>query len=212
MSINYNIRKEYGLRSLDRIDLHENPFNQFAIWYNETLQSEIEEPNAMVLSTVDQNNRPSSRIVLLKDCTRRGFTFFTNYNSKKSIQLTENPYASLLFPWHQIEWQVRVEGKVERLENAESDAYYNSRPEGSRLAAWASSQSSEIDSREPLETRYEELTGKYKDQQIPRPEHWGGFVLLPDLFEFWQGRENRLHDRFEYILKNDAWEIRRLAP
>jgi pyridoxamine 5'-phosphate oxidase len=212
MSIHYNSRKEYGRSSLERNDLEDNPFDQFDKWFIEAQHSIIEEPNAMILSTSGQNNRPTSRVVLLKDCTNKGFTFFTNYGSKKGKQLTENPYASLIFPWHQMERQVRIEGKVERLGVVESDAYFDTRPEGSKLAAWASPQSCEIVSREVLETKKEEISHKFQNKQITRPLFWGGFILKPDLFEFWQGRENRLHDRFEYYLKNETWKIRRLAP
>jgi pyridoxamine 5'-phosphate oxidase len=212
MSTKFNVRKEYGIRNLDRNDLDINPFDQFGKWISEAIQSHIDEPNAMVLSTIGLQNRPSSRIVLLKDYTSDGFTFFTNFNSKKGRQLNINPYASLLFAWHQMERQIRIEGKVEKLSPAESDAYFETRPEGSKLGAWISPQSEEISSREFLETKNEEIREKFQNKTITRPQNWGGYKLIPDLFEFWQGRENRLHDRFEYFLENTNWNIRRLAP
>jgi len=212
MSIQFNFRKEYGKSKLDRNDLADNPFEQFLKWIDEALESAIEEPHAMILSTSGFNNWPSSRIVLLKDCTNKGFTFFTNCNSKKGRQLVENPYASLLFPWHQMERQVRIEGKVTKLSAEESDAYFDTRPEGSKLAAWVSPQSEEITSRDFLDLKINEIASKFKNQPIPRPIYWGGFILVPDLFEFWQGRENRLHDRFEYAMEGGNWKIRRLAP
>jgi pyridoxamine 5'-phosphate oxidase len=211
MSI-HHYRKEYCKSSLDRKDLTDNPFDQFEKWFGEARQSTIEEPNAMVLSTINFQNRPSSRIVLLKDFTTNGFSFFTNYNSKKGNHLSQNPYASLLFPWHQLERQIRIEGKVVKISSNESDAYFNTRPEASKLGAWASPQSEEIDTRESLDLKYKEITYKFRNIPIPRPQHWGGYILVPDLFEFWQGRKNRLHDRFEYLLENGNWKIRRLAP
>jgi pyridoxamine 5'-phosphate oxidase len=212
MSTLHNYRKEYIKGNLSRNNLKDNPFEQFEKWFIEAQQSKVEEPNAMILSTSGQNNRPSSRVVLLKDFSLNGFTFFTNYGSKKGKQLNENPYASLLFAWHQMERQVRIEGKVEKLDPVESDAYFDARPEGSKLAAWASPQSKEITSREFLETKKEEISHVFQNKPITRPGFWGGFILVPDLIEFWQGRENRLHDRFEYFIENKTWRIRRLAP
>jgi pyridoxamine 5'-phosphate oxidase len=212
MSVNYNYRKEYGSKRLDLSDLSNDPFDQFGKWFSEAMLFGIEEPNAMILSTTGLQNRPSSRIVLLKDCTFKGLTFFTNYNSKKGKQLGMNPYASLLFPWYQMERQVRIEGKVEFISQAESDIYFESRPEGSKLSAWISPQSEEIISGISLETKSEEIARRFQNKIITRPPYWGGYIFIPDLFEFWQGRENRLHDRFEYISEHGNWKIRRLAP
>lgn len=208
----YNYRKEYNLMKLDRPDLLSDPIEQFNKWFADAEIEGIEEPNVMILSTTGVNQRPASRIVLLKDCTTDGFSFFTNYGSKKGQQISENPFGSLLFPWHTIERQVRVEGKIEKLPEEISDQYFKSRPAGSRLGAWASQQSTEIPSREFLENREKEFILKFKDGIIPRPPDWGGYILQPDLFEFWQGRKSRLHDRFQYTLEKDSWKITRLSP
>lgn len=208
----YDYRKEYTQLKLDQEDLLPDPIDQFNKWFADAEHWGIEEPNAMVLSTVGKNLRPSSRIVLLKECSGNSFSFFTNYNSKKGLQINENPYACLIFPWHTMERQVRVEGKLEKLPDSLSDEYYNNRPFGSRLGAWASEQSKEIPSREYLERKEAEFKEIFKENSIPRPPHWGGYKLIPDLFEFWQGRENRLHDRFEYVPESDKWKIRRLSP
>jgi pyridoxamine 5'-phosphate oxidase len=197
---------------LDRTDLLPDPIEQFNKWFADAEIEGIEEPNVMILSTTGVNQRPASRIVLLKDCTINGFSFFTNYGSKKGRQISENPFGSLLFPWHTIERQVRVEGKIEKLSEEISDQYFKSRPAGSRLGAWASQQSTEIPSREFLENREKEFILKFKDGIIPRPPDWGGYILRPDLFEFWQGRKSRLHDRFQYTLEKDSWKITRLSP
>jgi pyridoxamine 5'-phosphate oxidase len=166
----------------------------------------------MILSTVSESHRPTSRIVLLKEFNKKGLVFFTNYNSKKGKQIGKHPYGALLFPWHGMERQVRIEGKIKKISGSGSDAYFESRPEGSKIAAWASSQSEEIPSRQYLKAQEKEFKQKFQDGRIPRPPEWGGYRLIPDLFEFWQGRENRLHDRFEYKLQKDKWIINRLAP
>jgi pyridoxamine 5'-phosphate oxidase len=208
----YDYRREYRQMKLDIVDLLLNPVEQFNKWFTEAEKAGIDEPNVMILSTTGNDLRPSSRIVLLKDCSDDGFTFFTNYTSKKGHQINENPYGALLFPWHTHERQVRIEGRIEKLPEEISDQYFLSRPEGSRLGAWTSPQSKEIPSRAFLDRKEEEFRTRFKDNVIPRPLDWGGYILKPDLFEFWQGRENRLHDRFEYLISGNEWKLRRLAP
>jgi pyridoxamine 5'-phosphate oxidase len=208
----YHYRKEYNRKKLERDDLLSDPVEQFIKWFKEAEDSGIEEPNIMVLSTAGNNLRPSSRIVLLKDCTNEGFTFFTNYQSKKGKQIEENPFGCILFPWTVMERQIRIEGKLEKLPDNISNKYFQSRPVGSRIGAWSSDQSAEIPSRAFIEKKEKNFRMKYKDEIIPRPPFWGGYVLIPDLFEFWQGRESRLHDRFEYKLINNDWKIARLSP
>lgn len=206
------IHKEYLNGSLTEDQLNPDPFKQFHEWFEQMLASGLPDPNAMVLSTSGSDNRPSSRIVLLKGITLQGFTFFTNYYSKKGQQIDHNPYGSLLFPWQALERQVRIEGRIEKVKPEKSDEYFRHRPEGSRIGAWTSPQSEEVPSREFLEIMEQKLRDKFKANTIPRPPQWGGYRLIPDLFEFWQGRENRLHDRFEYFIDNELWKIRRLAP
>ncbi|MBS4012873.1 MAG: pyridoxamine 5'-phosphate oxidase [Bacteroidetes bacterium] len=207
-----NLRKEYGKHSLDIKDVDKNPLKQFSTWFEQSLKSGVDEPNAMNIATVDQKGRPSSRTVLLKGVDESGFLFFTNYNSRKGNQINENPYASIVFLWLELQRQVIIEGRVEKISDSESDEYYNSRPFQSRIGAWASEQSKEIDSREELEQKFAELEKTFKDKNIPRPKYWGGYRLIPDRIEFWQGRESRLHDRIVYILENHNWKIKRLSP
>ncbi len=207
-----NLRKEYGKFSLDIKDVDKNPLVQFNVWFEQSLKSGVEEPNAMNIATVDQNGRPSSRTVLLKGVDDSGFLFFTNYNSRKGNQLKENPYATIVFLWLELQRQVIIEGKVEKISDSESDEYYNSRPFQSRIGAWTSEQSKEVDSREELEQKFTELEETFKGKNIPRPNYWGGYRLIPDRIEFWQGRENRLHDRIVYVLENKNWKIVRLSP
>ncbi len=212
MSALHNFIKDYGKGKLFEGELKKDPFEQFDAWFKDAINEGIREPNVIILATASGSGRPSARTVLLKDYSRKGFAFFTNYNSRKGRQIGRNPFGSLLFPWHSMERQVRIEGKIEKVSGAESDRYFNSRPEGSRIAAWASPQSEEIPSREyliALENKYKQ---QFKKKSVPRPPNWGGYRLVPDLFEFWQGRENRLHDRFEYRLKENNWIIIRLAP
>lgn len=208
----YNYRKEYIHTHLNESEVLEDPLLQFHFWFEETLKSTIEEPHATILSTVNKKLQPSSRIILLKKFDESGFSFFTNYNSKKARELEENPNASLLFPWHDIERQVRIEGIVKKVSEKESDEYFRHRPSGSRIGAWASPQSEIIPSRDYLEKLERELKEEFVAESIPRPPHWGGFRLIPNLYEFWQGRENRLHDRIEYTLEKGKWVIKRLAP
>ena len=205
------LRHEYGKKTLLESETHENPFKQFTLWFSEAIENKLPDANAMCLSTVGVNNRPSSRILLLKDFDERGFCFFTNYNSKKGVEINHNPYASMVFFWPELERQIRIEGKIAKLDAQKSDTYFNERPIGSRIAAAVSPQSKVIENREELEQLIAEFS-KENTNQIERPSFWGGYKLIPDLFEFWQGRENRLNDRIEYHLRENSWLQVRLAP
>ncbi|MEY3245258.1 MAG: pyridoxamine 5-phosphate oxidase [Bacteroidota bacterium] len=207
-----DIRKDYQLKSLSEQEVDQNPFAQFSVWWNEAVQSDIVEVNAMTLSTVTSTGKPSSRIVLLKGYDEEGFVFFTNYSSDKGRQLMQNHFAALLFFWKELERQVRIEGVVSKVSEEESDAYFNSRPVGSRLGAWASPQSQKISDREVLNNELMKFTEQFDQENIPRPAHWGGYRVKPTRIEFWQGRSNRLHDRILYEQDNDNWQISRLAP
>jgi pyridoxamine 5'-phosphate oxidase len=209
----FDLRNEYKLKTLDESDVLPNPGNQFKIWMEESMNARVNEPNAMSLATCTRDGSPSVRMVLLKSFDENGFSFFTNYESKKGIHLLENHYAALMFYWPELERQVRIEGRVEKLPAIESDRYFQFRPYGSRLGAWASRQSKLIPSRKYLEEQHEAFLAQFKDQtEIPRPPTWGGYIVKPFYYEFWQGRENRLHDRIEYVHSSTGWEIRRLAP
>lgn len=207
-----DIRKEYQLQTLLETDIAANPFTQFGRWWDDAVKSEIDEVNAMTLATASLTGLPAARIVLLKSFTERGFIFFTNYNSHKGKQLEQNPHACLVFFWKELERQVRITGTVEKVSAAESDAYFISRPAGSRIGAWASPQSSVITSREAIEKNTEKYEKKFADTEITRPSHWGGYIVIPTLIEFWQGRPSRLHDRLQYSKLPDGWKIERLAP
>lgn len=206
-----DLRKDYALRSLDERDVAGTPLVQFGTWLEEAIRAEVPEPTAMSLSTVDARGRPAGRIVLLKGVDERGFVFYTNYESRKGRDLVAHPAAALTFMWKELERQVRIEGTIEKVSAAESDAYYESRPLGSRIGAWASPQSEVLESRAWLEQRWEELAAKYGDNP-PRPPQWGGYRVVPDWLEFWQGRRSRLHDRIAYRLENGKWTLSRLAP
>jgi len=208
-----DIRKEYILHSLNEEDVAENAMEQFDRWWKDALKSEIVEVNAMTLATASSDGLPAARIVLLKGFRDKGFQFFTNYDSFKGRQLLENPRACLVFFWKEIERQVRITGLVEKLSQEESDVYFKSRPAGSRIGAWASPQSEVIESSDWLITRAERFGKKFQESIIPRPPHWGGYLVRPVTIEFWQGRPNRLHDRLLYSLQeNGNWIIERLAP
>lgn len=209
----FNMRKIYQLQSLLEKDLNENPIAQFENWWQQAVESKIEEPNAMALATCDASGKPSARIVLLKEIKDNGFVFFTNYQSRKGKEIEENPFVSLLFFWKELERQVRIEGKIKKIPAAESDEYFNSRPPESRIGAWSSPQSNVINSRDTLQKNVEKYTSQFGTKNIPRPEFWGGYIVEPQRIEFWQGRPGRLHDRLQYSLtENNEWIIKRLAP
>ncbi|MFC2099166.1 pyridoxamine 5'-phosphate oxidase [Bacteroidota bacterium] len=189
-----------------------NPFHLFRQWYLEAVDSDISDPTIMSLATVGKEGRPSGRIVLLKDFDERGFVFYTNYMSRKARQLEDNPWASLVFHWHRLGRQVRIEGRIEQVSREESDKYFSTRPRGSQLGAWASDQSQVVDSRESLDRALHMRETEFTGKEIPRPPHWGGYRLVPDRLEFWISRENRMHDRILYIHENKGWISRRLAP
>lgn len=208
-----DIRKDYQMRSLSETDVDPDPIVQFNRWWDDVVKSELDEINAMTLATATVAGIPSARIVLLKSVSNEGFVFFTNYESDKGKELDENPLACLVFFWKELERQVRISGKVEKVSAAESDEYFNSRPEGSRIGAWASPQSKVIDSREFIERNITEYEKQFSGQDITRPLHWGGYIVKPAVIEFWQGRPNRLHDRIQYLKSGDGnWKLQRLAP
>jgi pyridoxamine 5'-phosphate oxidase len=207
------LRKEYTRAGLKEPDTHPNPIEQFRTWFDEALAANLHEPNAMNLATSTPHGRPSVRVVLLKGFDERGFVFYTNYEGRKGEELEANPYCALLFYWGELERQVRVEGRVGRLPDEESDAYFAGRPRGSQLGAWASEQSRPVKDRGALEERLRELEAEYEGREVPRPPFWGGYRVEPEVIEFWQGRENRLHDRLRYRRSgNGGWRRERLQP
>ncbi|MFE9532480.1 pyridoxamine 5'-phosphate oxidase [Streptomyces sp. NPDC006691] len=207
------MREQYRTTLLAEEELAPTPLGQFARWFKEAVAGGLHEPNAMVVATATPDGRPSTRTVLLKSYDEHGFVFFTNYASRKAAELTANPYTSLLFPWHQLARQVIVTGTASRVPRAETERYFRSRPHGSQLGAWASAQSSVIASRGELTVRYEELAARYPEgSDVPVPEGWGGFRVAPEAVEFWQGHENRLHDRLRYAAEGGGWRVERLAP
>ena len=205
------LRKNYTFGQLSETDVPGNPLPLFKLWFDQAVRAECPEPNSMTLATADKAGNPSARIVLLKGADQNGFTFFTNYESQKGKDLAARPQAALLFHWHELERQVRIQGLVERVSSAESDEYFHSRPSASRIGAWASPQSSAIPNREFLEEAEKRFNAELGDTQ-PRPEHWGGYRLHPTEIEFWQGRPSRLHDRIHYKLEGSIWHVNRLAP
>src|SRR3954462_13970500 len=207
-----DLRKDYSLAGLVEKDLARDPFRQFEKWFQEAEAAKIPEPNAMTLATATREGRPSARTVLLKGLDGRGFVFFSNYESRKGRELHENPNATLLFPWLVLERQVIVEGTVSKVPREESEAYFHSRPRASQLAAWVSQQSSIISGRTVLEDSMKMLEQKYAGREVPLPPHWGGWRLVPETVEFWQGRRSRMHDRLRYRREKDGWVIERLAP
>lgn len=208
-----DLRKEYSSETLLENDVEATPIQQFQKWWGQAIGSEIIEPNAMTLATASTDGLPSARIVLLKGFDEKGFVFYTNYESFKAVQLRENPKACLVFHWKELERQVRIMGVVEKVSAAESSEYYQSRPIGSRIGAWASPQSKVIPAREWLEQEFEKRKAEFVNGEVARPPHWGGYVVKPVIIEFWQGRFSRLHDRIQYTLEEGgAWKIERLAP
>lgn len=208
-----DLRQNYTLAGLDQNDIDPNPIAQFGVWFQQAVEAQLLEPNAMTLATATPDGKPSARIVLLKGFDERGFVFYTNYQSHKGRELTTNNWAALVFWWGELERQVRIEGRVEKVSPEESDAYFYSRPADSRLGAWASDQSQVIPTRQVLDRKLADLAEQYQEQSIPRPPHWGGFRVIPETIEFWQGRPNRLHDRLRYSLQPEGvWQIERLSP
>lgn len=207
-----NLRQDYRSASLSEKDVDSNPIKQFGKWLKDALNSAVAEPSAMTLATVDKSNKPNARIVLLKGFDGNGFGFYTNYLSEKGKELKKNPVACLVFFWPELERQVRIEGKVEKLDKETSEKYFHSRPIGSQISAIVSPQSQIISDRKILEDKTEELTKQYEGKTIPKPAHWGGYIVKPTSIEFWQGRPSRLHDRIKYDLINGKWQTSRLAP
>ena len=207
-----NLRREYKLNKLTEETVHRNPVKQFEIWFDDVIKIGLYQQNAMILSTVSKLNLPTARVVLLKGFSNLGFKFFTNYTSSKGKDIIQNSKASLLFYWAELERQVRIEGKIKKLSRSESQKYFDSRPSESRIAAWASDQSKIVSGRDYLETRYKMFEEKFSGKKIPLPPNWGGYILVPMYFEYWQGRENRLHDRICYKKQKGRWKIFRLAP
>lgn len=206
------MRHDYALGALREAEVDPDPIKQFQSWLQQAVAARLPEPNAMTLATADRTGRPYARVVLLKECTPEGFVFFSNYQSDKGRQLAENPQAALVFLWLGLERQARVEGRVERIGRAESEAYFRSRPRESRLGALASHQSQVVASRRILDERFQQLAAQYPGDEIPMPERWGGYRLRPALLEFWQGRQGRLHDRLRYRRREDGWLLERLEP
>ncbi|MEZ4918816.1 MAG: pyridoxamine 5'-phosphate oxidase [Saprospiraceae bacterium] len=207
------LRRSYTKESLSKEDVASSPLVQFKTWFDEAVNSEVLEPNAMTLATADAEGRPSARTVLLKELDASGFVFFTNYESKKGKDMAANPAVSLLFTWLELERQIRIDGRVERITAEESRTYFQSRPKSSQMGAWASPQSRVIQSRHELEHQLENLAIKYAEEEVlPLPAFWGGYRVIPHTIEFWQGRESRLHDRIQYRLTETGWQIDRLAP
>ena len=214
--MNRNNKKETEerriIKELSEDDVLSNPFEQFNVWFDEANQTEIVEPTAAILSTVGENNHPSARTILLKEVNEKGFVFYTNYESKKAKDIASNPNISLLFLWKEQQRQVRIVGQSEKISREESEKYFRTRPRESQIGAWASNQSSVIPDRKSLDNKFEEYRKKFGDKEIPLPDFWGGYVIIPNYFEFWQGRPGRLHDRICYKFEDQEWRIFRLAP
>lgn len=206
------MRQEYEGGFLDESQMAADPLEMFHRWLSEAVRAGVTEPNAMTLATASPEGRPSARVVLLKEVNAQGFVFFTNYLSRKGRELLANPHAALVFDWHVMERQVRIEGRVERVTAEESDAYFLSRPEAARIGAWTSPQSKIVKNRAELDALQQEVERKFADKGIHRPDHWGGFLIRPDVIEFWQGRPNRLHDRIACYRTEEGWSMHRLAP
>ncbi len=207
-----DLRRDYRQQALLETEVNANPILQFQSWFEQAVQAELPEPNAMTLGTVSADHQPSARMVLLKGFDQQGFVFYTNYLSRKGQDLAQRPWAALVFWWAELERQVRIEGKVMKVSDSETEAYFESRPRSSQLGAWASDQSQVISDRNILDQRLQELEQKYQNQPIPRPPHWGGYRVTPHLIEFWQGRTSRLHDRLCYRYTDETWTLERLSP
>lgn len=210
-----DLRREYARADLTREQVADDPIEQFTSWFGDAREAEVSEPNAMTLATAAPDGLPSARIVLLKGVDDRGFRFFTNYESRKGAELAQNPWVALVFWWAPLERQVRITGRVERTSEEESSEYFQSRPRDSQLGAWASPQSRVVDSRDELEEAFDRATEEYEEESVPRPSHWGGYVVRPTEVEFWQGRRSRLHDRLRYRradVEANEWTLERLAP
>lgn len=208
----FNIRRDFSLRTLDEPDVLPDPVEMLQLWIDNAIEAEALEPNAMTLSTVSIEGKPSSRVVLLKKLSSDGLVFFTNYSSRKGIQIAANKYVSVNFIWHELERQVRIEGTIYKLSEEDSVSYYNMRPKDSQIGAWASPQSQIILGREYLDEQVDKFTTLFNKKEISKPPFWGGYIIQPELFEFWQGRKNRLHDRIQYTKIRDNWTTDRLAP
>jgi len=206
------LRREYGDSGLDHPDLAADPMVMFRHWLHDAVVAGLHEPNAMVVSTVSAQGRPSSRMVLLKGVDDSGLVFYTNYDSRKGDELSGNPHCAVLFPWHDLQRQVRVEGKAERISREESEHYFATRPRASQLGAWASPQSKVVESRDELERGYREVEDRFDSVDVPLPENWGGYLVVPEAVEFWQGRRGRMHDRLVYRRVGQGWATARLAP
>lgn len=207
-----SIRHDFAKQTLDELDVIDNPIDQFAKWFEEAVGAQVIDPNAMTLCSATKEGKPSARIVLLRNFSENGFVYYSNYNSRKGSEIADNPNCALLFFWPELERQIRIEGIVQKQSSEESDLYFNSRPRESKLGAWTSEQSKIISNREVLNKEYEKISLQYPDENVPRPPHWGGYLLKPSTIEFWQGRPNRLHDRILYRIENNNWKIERLAP
>ena len=208
-----HLRYDFSKQTLDESEVNTNPIIQFESWFKEAVEAQVLSPNAMVVSTASKDAVPTARVLLLRNFDEKGFVFYTNHNSKKGNQIDHNPHVALTFFWPELERQIRIEGTVDKQTDEESDEYFVVRPEGSKLGAWASQQSSVVESRAVMDAKFKEMQNHFRGREIPRPAFWGGYLVKPTMFEFWQGRPNRFHDRIAYVQdENRNWEIERLSP